>query len=172
MLLGKELFQLIIDLVLRIQREIKGYKQRDEHILRAMLYQVLSLLNREYQVRIGNTGIYSSASLGSTHFKHFEEQVENHYQENHSAMFYAEKICLSPNYLNELVREYSGESTKKFILRRCITEAKSYLQHSELTVTEIAYQLGYEDPSYFARSFKTFTGVTPLHYRKEKNREK
>ena len=71
------------------------------------------------------------------------------------------------NHLNRSVKEVTGKSTTTHIAERIITEAKALLQHTDWTIAEIAYALGFEYPTYFNNFFKRLTGTVPSSLRGE-----
>jgi len=79
---------------------------------------------------------------------------------------YAGQLAVHVNYLNRAVRETTGKPTSSHIAARIIAEAKALLQHSDWSVAEIAYALGFEYPAYFNNYFKRLTGSTPNSFRK------
>ncbi|WP_026633015.1 helix-turn-helix domain-containing protein [Dyadobacter alkalitolerans] len=79
---------------------------------------------------------------------------------------YARHLSVHVNYLNRSVRETTGKTTSVHISARIIAEAKALLQHSDWSVAEIAYALGFEYPAYFNNYFKRLTGSTPNAFRK------
>ncbi|TDX12840.1 helix-turn-helix domain-containing protein [Flavobacterium sp. S87F.05.LMB.W.Kidney.N] len=79
--------------------------------------------------------------------------------------FFAEKLNLSPNYLSDMLRTITGQSTQQHIHNKLIEKAKAALSTTNLSVSEIAYQLGFEHPQSFSKLFKTKMNVTPLEYR-------
>jgi AraC-like DNA-binding protein len=81
------------------------------------------------------------------------------------ASHYAESLSVHVNHLNHVVREVTGKSTTMHIAERVIIEAKALLKHTDLTIAEIAYCLGFEYPNYFNNFFKKNTGLTPLALR-------
>ena len=78
---------------------------------------------------------------------------------------YAEMMHISESYLNEVLKKHTGCSLSYLIRQQIILEAKRRLLYTELSVKEIAYELGYEEAAYFSRIFKTFTAMTPLTFR-------
>lgn len=82
------------------------------------------------------------------------------------AMFAAE-LNLSPRYLSDLLKQETGKTAMDLIQLFLISEAKNLLNQGELTVNEIAYLLGFENPPYFSRLFKKETGVSPNQFRKQ-----
>lgn len=79
----------------------------------------------------------------------------------------AQKMCLSPNYLSDLLKKETGKNTKEYIHFYVIERAKNMLLNSNDTVNEIAYELGFEYPEYFSRLFKKKTGISPSKFRLE-----
>lgn len=78
-----------------------------------------------------------------------------------TAQDFAQNLSVHVNYLNRAVKEITGKSTTTHIAERIITEAKALLQHTNWTISEVAYALGFEYPTYFNNFFKKMTGTTP-----------
>jgi AraC family transcriptional regulator, transcriptional activator of pobA len=76
-------------------------------------------------------------------------------------------LCLSVhvNHLNRAVKEVTGRPTTAHIADRVISEAKALLQHTDWSISEIAYGLGYDYPTYFNNFFKKMTGTNPKSFR-------
>ena len=79
--------------------------------------------------------------------------------------FYASRLAVTSNYLNRIVRQSLGQSTKQYIQNRRIEEAKRLLRYTSLPISDIAEKLNYDTASYFVRAFSKATGTTPLQYR-------
>lgn len=79
---------------------------------------------------------------------------------------YARQLSLHVNYLNRAVKEVTGKPTSAHIANRIIAEARALLHHSDWSVAEIAYALGFDYPAYFNNYFRRATGTTPNGYRK------
>lgn len=78
-----------------------------------------------------------------------------------SAQDYADHLAVHVNYLNRAVKEVTGKTTSYHISERIVTEAKALLQHTNWNISEIAFALGFEYPTYFNNFFKKATGITP-----------
>jgi AraC-like DNA-binding protein len=78
---------------------------------------------------------------------------------------YAERLGVSQNHLNDTVRDLTGESAGGLIQKQLMHQATMCLKHSLKNVSEIAYLLGFDDPSYFARFYKRHTGKSPSQVR-------
>lgn len=98
----------------------------------------------------------------------FSELVNQFYTEFKTTAPYAEKLNLTPNYLNTLVKEQLALSAGRFIKNRVILEAERLLLHTTLSVTEISYELGFNDNSHFGKYFKTIHNISPNSYRIQK----
>lgn len=82
-----------------------------------------------------------------------------------SAKDYADNLAVHVNYLNRTIKEVTGKPTSLHISERIVSEAKAILQHSDWNISEIAYALGFEYPTYFNNFFKKHTGKTPTAFR-------
>jgi len=82
-----------------------------------------------------------------------------------SVQHIAETLNVSPNYLSDLLKVLTGQSTQQHIHDKLIEKAKEKLSTSDLTVSEIAYELGFEHPQSFSKLFKTKTNFSPLEFR-------
>ena len=163
--LSTSVFEQINFLMQQIKDEIDKYAVKNKHILRALLYQVLMTLDRAF---IGQYAI-APQSDSRNYVDRFLTFVHADFQINHEVQYYAEKLYLTPNYLNELVKKVTGMPAKQIIQTKLINESKKYLLYSDLTVAEISERLSFETPSYFIRFFRKRTGCTPLQYRKDQN---
>lgn len=81
----------------------------------------------------------------------------------------AEKLNMSSNYLSELLKVLTGLNTQQHIHQKIIEKAKLKLSTTDLSATEIAYELGFEHPQSFSKLFKTKTNLTPLEFRNSFN---
>lgn len=82
-----------------------------------------------------------------------------------TARDYAKNLNVHPNYLNRAVKEVTGKPTTVHISERIISEAKALLQHTDWNISDIAYALGFEYPTYFNNFFKKNTGTNPKSLR-------
>jgi AraC family transcriptional activator of pobA len=79
--------------------------------------------------------------------------------------YFADKLNLSNNYLSDMLRSVTGQSAQQHIQQKLIAKAKALLSSTELSVSEIAYQLGFEYPQSFSKLFKNKTSKTPREFR-------
>lgn len=102
---------------------------------------------------------------GGLMVKRFKQLIEEKYQLNKTVSEYAEWLSVSPNHLSETVKTLTGRTPTDLINDKMILEIKRLLIHTELSVSEIAYQLNFTDQSYFSRYFKKQTGLSPGEFR-------
>lgn len=167
-MLDEALYNRIIGLYVEIQLEIAH--ARDRHLLRAMLYETLMLLQKASPV--GASGQVDGQGLGNglhesneTRVARFRELVNEHFTNETSVDFYADRLCITTGHLNRIVRQTLGQSTKGYIQSRRMEEARHLLRYTSLTVADIAERLSFETPTYFVRAFVRATGQTPLQFR-------
>ena len=98
-------------------------------------------------------------------FERFIDLVNVNCTNWHTLDYYADRLCVTQRYLGTLVRQASGSTAKQWIDRAIINEAKVALKHSDITVTQLADQLHFPNPSFFCKFFKRETGTTPKEYR-------
>lgn len=82
-----------------------------------------------------------------------------------SVSYFADKIHLSPNYFGDLIKKETGKSPQEYIQFKVIERAKDRIASTTLTMSQIAYELGFQYPQHFSRLFKKQTGLTPNEYR-------
>lgn len=92
--------------------------------------------------------------------------LEQHYNEPLPLEQLADLFFCSVSHLTHQFRLYTGESIGAYILRRRLLKACHLLEHSELSVTEIAKRVGFGDPCYFSRTFRRAVGLSPRDYRR------
>jgi AraC family transcriptional regulator, transcriptional activator of pobA len=86
-----------------------------------------------------------------------------------SVEYLAEQLNVSPRYLSDMLRSLTGQNAQQHIHEKLIEKAKEYLTATSLSVSEIAYQLGFEQPQSFNRLFKKKTNQTPIEFKQSFN---
>lgn len=160
--LNDELFSEILEFLEKIRNEIQG-KDRNEHIIRALVYLILAKLDNLEKDKSDLNVL--SENQNNRHLQGFIKLVEAHYLEIHEVQFYADKLFISSNYLNKIVKELLGTTSKKYLLNKIVQEAKNLLTFTNMSISEISDKLKFESPSYFARIFKTYAGLNPKEFR-------
>lgn len=95
-----------------------------------------------------------------------KKYIDEHYQEKLSLESLANRFYINKNYLTKIFKEEYGVTVNVYICQVRITKAKSLLRFTQMTVEEIAYEVGFPDQNYFSRVFKRVEGTTPGQYRK------
>jgi AraC-like DNA-binding protein len=83
--------------------------------------------------------------------------------------YLAEQLNVSPRYLSDMLRSLTGQNAQQHIHNKLIEKAKEILSISNLSVGEVAYQLGFEHPQSFNKLFKRKTNLSPLEFRQSFN---
>jgi len=135
-----------------------------------MVSQIELLLN--YSNRFYNRQFITRKTASSDLLTKMEILLDEYFESDKiiesglpTVQFFAEKLNLSPNYLSDMLRAITGQSTQQHIHNKLIEKAKEALSTTNLSVSEIAYQLGFEHPQSFSKLFKTKMNVSPLEYR-------
>lgn len=157
LVLDESLYNKIVGLFVEIQIEIAN--ERDVHLLRALLYEVLVLLQKAFPIETKKPVNAESRVV------RFQELVNEHFATEIGVDFYADKLCVTPNYLNRIVQRTLGQTTKAYIQSRRVDEAKHLLRYSAMPIGLISDRLHFDTPSYFVRAFTKVTGQTPLQFR-------
>ena len=103
-------------------------------------------------------------------FRIFVTSLEKQFAEQHSVQYYAEAVNSSVGKLSELAKQVLGKSAKEVILDRILLEAKRLLLFSDLSVKEISFAVGFDNPHHFSRAFKNRTDTSPSEFRMRNNK--
>lgn len=95
----------------------------------------------------------------------FVSLVAEHYRAAHDVFFYADKLCITPRYLSQITDKAVGKSPKQIVADYLMSEARSYLETTRLTVQEIADKLGFSSQALFCKFFKHQSGTSPTEFR-------
>ncbi len=105
---------------------------------------------------------------GHSILKKFKTAVENHHTEWHSSTEYATFLNITPDHLNRTIKTLIGKTAKEYIQTRISIAGKRLLYFSDLSIKEIAYQLGFSEASNFSASFKKCAKLSPSEFRKNR----
>jgi len=97
-------------------------------------------------------------------YKNFKQLVVNHVLEEVKVSDYAKRLFVSAGHLNDVVKEITGKNAKNIINEQRILEAKRLLFWTNTPIREVAYKTGFDDPAYFTRFFKKYTGMLPSDF--------
>ena len=103
----------------------------------------------------------------------FETLLDEYFQDAHTqteglptVKYFADRVFLSPNYFGDLIKKETGKTAQEYIQNKIIDLAKEMIIGTGKTVSQIAYELGFQYSQHFNRIFKKNVGCTPLEYRK------
>ncbi|MGG9963188.1 helix-turn-helix domain-containing protein [Ferruginibacter sp. SUN106] len=152
-----------IEHLLTLLKRMQKLNESDtnESIIKSYLTAFLSEMKQsnDFQTRV-NFPAHERITL------EFKKLLNYNITKHSSASFYAEKLNVTTNHLNKSVKSTLGKSASSLIDEMLILEAKVLMQKSNMAISEIASEIGFEDISYFGRFFKKHTGSTPTEYRK------
>jgi len=110
-------------------------------------------------------GIEKQAETPDSTIIQFKLLIENNFQTQKNVSSYAEMMNINPSCLNEMAKRTTGITAGELIRNRVIDETKKLLYSSSMSGKEIAFQLGFDDPAYFSRFFRKYTGLTLKEFR-------
>lgn len=148
-----------------IAQEFNTSDYRTSSVLRAYLHILLVQIQRictTQEIEASNKQDKISKKLT----RQFKQLITKQCAIGPSVQDYAGQLGISVNHLNKTVKTTTGFTPGQLIRQEVILEAKRLFQHTDLSATEIAYRLGFDDSSYFGRYFKREVGVTPGQFRK------
>lgn len=129
-----------------------------------MLRSLLDLILTTCAARYHENEHLNQRGKGQILVKQFFQLLEENYAQNLSINRYAEMLGVTPNHLTQTVKLLTGKTSSQMIKGKQLLEIKRLLAHTNLSVSEIANQLNFNDQSYFTKFFKRETGLTPLQY--------
>ena len=134
-----------------------------KEIVLLRLHLLLKLLQKEYLVQFPE---HDTSTKPEKIIKGFSILIDDYFNKESSVNFYADKLNITPNYLNILSQKYLKIPASDVIKQRTILEAKRLLTSTDLSIKEIGYQLGFNDNTYFSKVFKKYAGKTPGDFKK------
>jgi len=144
-----------------LEQEMVSNDGLQEEMLQMMLKRILILSLRMYK---DQTELQHVELKQIDIIREYNFLVEQHYKEKHTVADYAEILNKSPKTLSNLFKKIGSKSPSQYIKDRKMLEARRLLTYTEMTVSEIGYELGFLDVQSFSRFFKKFQGVSPAEY--------
>jgi len=147
--------------VAQIWQEFSAQSKARALVLRGLSAVLMGWVSRAMSQDEPERKINSDSNL----VQRFSELIEIHFLEHWQVRDYANALSISTTHLSRLTRATTGHSALRLIEARLMREARRNLAYTNLSVSTIAYSLGYTDPAYFTRAFKRDSGVSPKAFR-------
>lgn len=157
----KEKLEKIKEIFEKIYQEFIAEKRKSDDLLRIYLLELFYFVLNNNNSNDEHINITNQKIL----INKFQKLVEENYSKEHYPKYYADKLAITPNYLNYVCRNFSGKKAGEIIRNRIILEAKRFLVNSDMSISQISFQLGFEDNSYFTKFFRTHSKISPSEFR-------
>jgi AraC-like DNA-binding protein len=156
------------ELVEKIRKEIN--KNIDKHSQKLIVTNIELLL--DYCSRYYDRQFYTRTNLNKDMISSFEQILKDYFASRKqyetgipSVKYCAEELNMSANYLSDLLKKETGQNARDHIQSFIIDKAKTMLLNTDDTISQVAYQLGFEYSQHFSKLFKAKTGMSPKEYR-------
>ena len=160
--------ELFIDCLAKIQHELEH--AIDRHSKRLITIHIETLL--DYCLRFYERQFITRTNVNQDILTRFERLLDDYFTKGQAQQnglptvkYCATELCLSPNYFGDLIKKETGKSAQEYIQLKVTEIAKDLVLNPEKSISQIAYELGFQYPQHFTRLFKKLTGYTPNEYR-------
>lgn len=143
-----------------IKRELEAASSLQD-IISARAAVIAAIVSKAAESLFTEAKIYQT----DTRLVQFSTLIDLYFKEEKQVSYYASRLNISANYLNVLCKKSLHVSATQLIQQRILLEAKRLLQASDLSIKEIAFELGFVDHAYFSNFFKSQTNLTPTFFR-------
>jgi AraC family transcriptional activator of pobA len=168
----KEKATIILMIFKIIEEELNS--RIDDFSQDVIISQIELLLN--YANRFTNANSLPEKLVSSDLLQKLEEISDEYFNSERSlsegiptVQYLSDRLNISPSYLSDMLRSLTGQNAQQHIHNKLIEKAKEKLSITNLSVSEIAYELGFEHPQSFSKFFKTKTALSPLEFRRSFN---
>ena len=151
-----QFFQLLQNIAASPRQEFKIESAR--HLTLSMFYGYSHLKHEVNEVKSAN-------SRQEEIFTKFTELLERHHKKEREIAFYADKMCMTSKHLSQVIKDYTGKTALGLIEEYVISEAKSMLLSTTMSIQQISDELNFPSQSVFGKYFKRVAGISPSEYR-------
>ena len=162
--------EIVTDCIHKIQIELEH--AIDKHSKQLIVRNIELLL--DYCMRFYERQFITRNQVNKDIIVRFEHLLDEYFQGQvalteglPAVKYFADKVCLSPNYFGDLIKKETGKTAQEYIQCRIIELAKERILEGSQTVSQIAYELGFQYPQHFSRLFKKHVGYTPNEYKQQ-----
>ncbi len=148
----------ILDLLYSESKEVKT----NISLIRQLLGVLFTLIEKEREIPSP-----LSKKTKDSYINVFLKILEEKYREPNGVQYYADRLSMTPRNLNLICKSELSKSVSEIIETRKLTEAKNLLINTSKTIGEIAFEIGYNDNSYFSKVFKKKSKISPAEFREE-----
>ncbi|HYV93681.1 MAG TPA: helix-turn-helix domain-containing protein [Chitinophagales bacterium] len=150
-------------IIMKMNGEVKGKKANVSQAIQLYIQLIFITASRSYAHKMLSK--QGSGDQEVSLFTRFLKLVSEHFLSVQKVSDYATMLHVSADHLNRTIKSHSDKTAHELIDEMILREAKAYLLHSELSIAEIAYHLGFSDPSHFNKFFRKLADCTPLRFR-------
>lgn len=154
----------LLNIYHQMQQKIRQQDYRYKHEVLTGYMRVLFCNCCQYMTSYLEKRQASPSTRKDRIFNHFMQLLKEHYVSERNIGFYADKLCLSPKYLSQMVLAASGRHVKDWVQDYVILEAKALLRSQQYTVQQVSDMLNFPNQSFFGVYFKRAVGCSPLAY--------
>lgn len=165
--LSEEERKTVTDCLMAIRAELKH--ANDKHSKTLLINYIELLLN--FCMRFYERQFTTRSQANNAAIIRFERLLDGYFENSiaeqglPTVKYFADKICLSPNYFGDMLKKETGKTPQELIQEKIIETAKERILKTDETVSQIAYSLGFQYPQHFCRQFKKRVGCTPKEFR-------
>ncbi len=160
--------EIVMDCLKKISIELEhGIDKHSKSLIAMNIDLLLSYCMRFYERQF-----ITRSHVNKDGLTKFEQLLDEYFQSQQpvqeglpTVKYFADKICLSPNYFGDMVKKETGKTPQEHIQEKIIELAKEHILETNETVSQIAYTLGFQYPQHLCRLFKKRVGCTPNEYR-------
>jgi AraC family transcriptional activator of pobA len=159
----------ILSIFKNIEEELNG--RIDDFSQDVIISQIELLLN--YANRFYKRQFITRKAINNTLLQKLEEVLDGYFNNEKSltqgiptVQYLSDNLNISPSYLSDMLRSLTGQNAQQHIHQKLIEKAKEKLSTTSLSVSEVAYELGFEHPQSFSKLFKVKTNLSPLEFRR------
>lgn len=145
--------------------EMNFARETMRDIIRCFAYDLLSSINKHLNKGDGDDMLRQSDRI----FRKFMLLLAENSNVNRSVKSYADELCVSPKYLTSVCRKHSSSTASELIATSVMSRVKQLLLYSDLSIKEVAGEMGFDNLSFFGKYVKKHLGLSPNHYRKANN---
>ena len=162
--LPRRRFDALVDVVGAMTDELRAPRQDSSHLLRADVYRLLMMLQRESGAAPAREVVPASAALATR----FAQLVARNARMGDNVAAYAHRLETTPRTLNRCLRGSFGRTANELIQQHVLLASRRMLLQTDLPVSAISEQLNFSDVSYFSRFFQRHMGVPPGAFRRQR----